>query len=276
MFHSCASVLPAELSNLTLFLALGAIAAMLFSIAKAGFGGSIGLLAVPVMIYACGGDSPLAIGIMLPLLITCDFVAVFKWWRKWNTRSASILLPGAVTGIILGFTAMWGMEQLETEGGQDLADAALKLGIGLIALLFVILQAIRALRSKPLPFKPVWWQGSAVGTVAGFTSSLAHSAGPVVAMYMLPQQMTKGQYVATTVFTFWLVNLMKVPVYVALGRINTGTLSAGLMLFPAVVAGTLLGVFLHRKVGRKQFNVIVYVLLTLAAADLIYKGITGL
>ena len=35
-------------------------------------------------------------------------------------------------------------------------------------------------------------------TVAGTTSTLGHAAGPVVAMYMLPQQMPKGRYVATT------------------------------------------------------------------------------
>jgi hypothetical protein len=142
----------------------------------------------------------------------------------------------------------------------------------LIALAFVVIQAVRSLRARPMPFKPVWWQGSAFGAVAGFTSTLAHGAGPVTAMYLLPQQLPKETYVSSTVLYYWINNLLKVPVYVLLARFSGDSVVASVVLLPAAVAGTLLGVFLHRRVGQKQFNLIVYALLALAGVHLLLKS----
>ena len=64
------------------YLILGTLATVLFAVAKAGFGGGLGLLSVPLMIYACAGDVRQALGIMLPLLIAGDYVAFIAWWRK--------------------------------------------------------------------------------------------------------------------------------------------------------------------------------------------------
>ena len=41
------------------FLLLGGLSVLLMGAAKAGFAGSVGILSVPIMIYACGGDAPL-------------------------------------------------------------------------------------------------------------------------------------------------------------------------------------------------------------------------
>ncbi|MFW6065673.1 MAG: sulfite exporter TauE/SafE family protein [Planctomycetota bacterium] len=251
---------------------LGTLAAMLVSGAKAGFGGSMGLLSVPLMIVACG-DAAFALGIMLPLLMVCDVVAVISWWGKWNLRAAGLLLPGAVVGIAVGTAGLWGFQQLGSEGQKQIADAWLRIGIGAIALGFVALQGIRALRSRPITVTPTPLHGSLVGSVAGLTSSLSHGAGPVVTMYMLPQQMPKGMYVATTVFYLWLNNLLKLPGYVALGLVSGGSLHASAVLVPGVLVGALLGLTLHKKVPQKQFNMVVYTLLALAGVHLITNGL---
>ncbi len=268
------AILPAEVGSLPAFLVLGCLAAMLVSVAKGGFGGSIGLLAGPIMIYACGGNARFALGLMLPLLIACDQVSLASWWRKWNLRSVLLLLPGAVVGIALGTAALWGFGQLDSGGQKQATNAWIQMGMGAIALGFVVLQAIRSLRTKPAAFRPVFWQGALIGTTAGFTSTLAHAAGPIVTMYMLPQRMPKGRYVATTVLYYWIGNLMKLPSYIALGLLGADSLRAAGVLAPAVVAGTLLGIFLHRRLGKRPFTGIVYVLLTLAGADLIRKAVT--
>ena len=44
------------------------------------------------------------------------------------------------------------------------------------------------------------------------------------------------------------------------------------MLMPAVIAGTLLGVFLHHRVGKRSFTAIVYSLLALAGVHLCIKA----
>ena len=265
-------LVPPGLADAALFLVLGSVSAGLVSMAKAGFGGSIGLLSVPLMIYACGEQTQLALGIMLPILIACDQVSIVGWWRKWDFRAAAMLLPGAIGGIGLGTVALWALRRVE-QGHVRTVDASIGLGIGVIALGFVGLQLLRSLRKDPLPFRPVLWQASAVGAAAGLTSTLAHAGGPVVTMYLLPQQMPKGRFVATTVLYYWAGNLLKVPTYVALGLLNYEALRASVLLVPAVVAGALLGIFLHHRFGQRSFTGVVYVLLTLAGADLVRKAV---
>jgi len=270
------SPIPAEIANPWLFLLLGSASAALASLAKGGFGGSIGLLAVPMMIFACGENAELAVGVMLPLLIATDYFAMISWWGQWELRPVWLLLPGALAGVGMGWVVLWAIQRLGAQRQTDQANAVLMLCIGAIAIAFVALQAVRAIRSRPMRFRPVLWQAVPIGAAAGLTSTLAHVGGPVVSMYLLPQGLPKGKFVATTVLYYWIGNQVKLVPYFALSLINPGSLGASLALMPAVVVGVVLGVFLHRRVGQKQFTGIVYVLLALAGAQLVFKAIQTL
>jgi len=270
------SLIPAGVEDAWRFVLLGSVSAMLFSMAKSGFGGSVGLLGVAVMIYACGGSDrsvDLATGIMLPMLIAADYVAVIGWWRKWNTRAVGLLLGGAVLGVGLGWLAILAARSLDVDEKHNLANALMMACVGLIAIGFVVLEIVRARRGRPIPFRPVLWQGTAMGAVAGVTSTFAHAAGPVAAMYMLPQRMHKSRYVASMAVFFWIVNQAKLVPYYFLDRIRWDTLGATVLLLPAIAAGAALGIFLHRRVGARRFNAIIYGLLLLAGADLTARGV---
>lgn len=266
---------PAGVASPLTFVLLGTFSVMLMGIAKAGFGGAIGLLAMPMLIAACGNDAKLATGILLPLLIACDQVAIVKWWGRWDFGAVKLLLGGAVLGIAAGGVALAYLNRIESAGsrGRDLSNAVLMFIVGAVALAFVALQAMRSLRSKPLTFRPVLWQGTCFGAAAGVASTLTHGAGPITAMYLLPQGMSKESYVASTTLFFWIGNLLKVPVYLALGRIDAGAAGGCVLLLPGMVVGALLGVVLHRRLGKKQFGVIVYSMLTLAGAHLVLKAL---
>jgi hypothetical protein len=272
------SFIPDTVPSPWLFLLLGSLATLLVSAGKGGFGGSIGLLSTPMMIYACGGAAStdaakLAIGTMLPLLIACDFVAVFKWWGKWSWRPVALMLPGVVLGIAAGGVALDAFRRLEAARQEKTANAILMLSIGIIAVLFVAVQAWRMTRRQPPAFRPVLWQGSCFGAAAGFTSTLSHAAGPITAIYLLPQQMPRGQYVATSVLYYWIGNALKLGVYIPLRRLDGTSLAASLVFLPAVLAGTLLGVFLHHRTGKRSFDAIVYGLLLLAGAKLLIDSL---
>jgi hypothetical protein len=197
--------LTEQVPNPWLFLTLGGLSVMIMAMAKAGFGGAVGLLSIPLMIIACGGNAPSATGMMLPILVACDYVILATWWGRWRWDVVRRLLPGAAVGILIGWAALYlmGVGDGAFDGGgaerEKIASAYLKLCIGVISLFFVAFQAIQALRKEPVTFRPVFWQATGAGTAAGFTSTLAHAAGPVTAMYLLPQRMPKEQYVATTV-----------------------------------------------------------------------------
>jgi uncharacterized membrane protein YfcA len=264
------------IGNVWLFLALGSLSAMLVSLAKAGFGGSIGILSMPLMVYACQGRTELALGVMLPILVACDQFSIVPWFGKWERRIVLLLLPGLVAGVVIGSVALYGITRLNLSERTHTGDAILMLGIGVIALGFVAIQIYRSLHPRPLPFRPVFWQGSAVGSLAGFTSTLSHAAGPIVTIYMLPQGLPKEKFVASTVLYYWVGNLIKLPPYYLLGMLDGKTFLLSLTLVPAVGVGVALGIFLHKRVGQKQFTGVVYVLLALAGTQLVISACRAL
>ncbi|NLF31035.1 MAG: sulfite exporter TauE/SafE family protein [Planctomycetes bacterium] len=242
------------------FMLLASLAAAIFGATKAGFGGGLGMVSTPLMIYACG-DPPTALAIMLPLLITADYVTAAMWWRQWDGRNVLALLPGALAGIAAGGAVLALFRHLGAEAGKELTGAALALAIGLLATGFVALHVVRAVRGGIAVFRPGRAHALGFGAAAGLSSTLAHAAGPVTQMYLLPQQMPKGRYVATTVLFYWIINQAKLVPYFALKMVSTGTLGADLVLLPAVVVGALAGLALHRRINTVWFNRLVYGLL---------------
>jgi uncharacterized membrane protein YfcA len=115
--------------------------------------------------------------------------------------------------------------------------------------------------------------GLATGVVAGFTSFVSHAGGPPVAVYLLSQGLGKTAYQATTVITFWAINIVKFVPYAALGIFTTETTVAGLILAPVALIGAWLGVRAHRVVPERAFFAITYVLLTVTGSKLIWDAV---
>ena len=267
---------PADWGGRSWFLALGLGSILLQGVAKSGFGGSVGLLSVPMMIYACGGDTAAATSIMLPLLIAADYGAILAWWRQWRWRVLAPLVPGMLLGVAGGGAMLALAQSVEGAGMRRQGDALLKLAVAVIALSFVAMQAARALRRRTRAYQPASWHAPVVGVLAGTSSTLAHAAGPVAAVYLLPQQLPKGHYVATTAFFFWMLNQVKLVPYFGLKMIDMSTLAVSALLLPAVAAGVALGVFLNRRVGPRSFAGVVYTLLALAGGQLCYDALRTL
>lgn len=253
-------VMPDSVTDPVRFFVLAIAAAMLFGAAKAGFGGGIAMASTPMMILACQ-DSPTATGLMLPLLIAADYITVIMWWRRWDEGNVRRLVPGMVAGVVVGWWLLWVFHRLDGLEARDLTNAALKLVIGLIAVGFVALHFARNARGDRRHYRPAGWHGSAFGAAAGVTSTLAHAAGPVTQMYLLPQGMTKDRYVATTVLFYWITNQVKLIPYASLSMITLNSLGTDLLLLPAVGVGAWLGVKLHHRINQIWFDRVVYTLL---------------
>lgn len=277
------SLIPDAVANGTLFVIVGSLSVALVSMGKAGFGGGgFGLAAVPVMVLACGGNTQLALGIMLPVLIVNDYVALAAWVRHVKLRAVLLMLPGMVLGTVLGGLVLWGFQQLgrgdaaAALAAKSQTNAAVMLTVGLISLSFLALRLIRARRGQLIVLRPVPWQGIAVGSAAGLTSTMAHAAGPMVQMYMLAQQMPKRQFVATTLLYFWVGNQIKLVPYAMLDILNDASLGASALFLPAMIGGVALGVALHNRVDEKRFAIVIQVLIVISSAAMVVKGVQGL
>jgi uncharacterized membrane protein YfcA len=142
--------------------------------------------------------------------------------------------------------------------------------IGALALSFVIFQLVkeRIFRAEGI-FAPNYLVGIPSGIGAGVTSTFAHGAGPIVSVFLIPQQMPKEIYVGTTVLVFTWINWLKMPVFVAQGIITRETLLAGLVYLPLIPIGVWAGVSLNRRISERLFLRLVYALTFLAGLQLL-------
>ena len=239
-------------------------AVLLFGIAKGGFGGGLGVVAVPLMALTV---SPVqAAAVLLPILCVMDLIGLWAYRGKWLWSELRVLLPASFLGIIAG-TFLFGY----------MSVAAVRLIIGLVAILFTLhyVFTTRYQANRDLPhFSPA--VGIAAGATGGFTSFVAHSGGPPVSMYLLRRPLDRTDFVATTVLLFAAINYLKLVPYAWLGQLSAGNLLTSLVLAPLAPIGVYTGVWLHRNVSDRFFFGLMYVFLFVVGAKLFYDGFTGL
>ena len=99
----------------------------------------------------------------------------------------------------------------------------------------------------------------------------AHGAGPVVSLFLIPQQLPKEIYVGTTGVVFTWINWIKLPFFLANDIINTGTFRTSLVFLPLIPVGVWIGVWLNRKFSEKLFLKLVYLFTLLTGLQLIFN-----
>ena len=75
-------------------------AIILYGIAKSGLGGSMTLISVPLMTIVMPLNQ--ALGIILPILIFSDFIAVYKYRKEFDLGTLKLMVPFAAIGIFIG------------------------------------------------------------------------------------------------------------------------------------------------------------------------------
>jgi uncharacterized protein len=237
-------------------------AILIFGISKGGFGGGLGIVAVPLMALVV---SPLtAAAILLPILCLMDVFSLWAYRGRWSWPELQVLLPASLLGIAAGALSF-----------GALTPAHIRLLLGGIAIVFTLLhwskQALQA-SQKPAP-RGI---GALAAAAAGFTSFVAHAGAPPVTMYLLRRNLDRTRFVATTVAFFALVNFVKLLPYTWLGQFDASNLATSLVLAPLAPLGIAIGVSLHKRVSEQLFFHIAWTLLFVIGIKLVYDGITGL
>jgi uncharacterized membrane protein YfcA len=144
----------------------------------------------------------------------------------------------------------------------------------LLGVLILAMLALELARAKfgwaDVPHR--WWFAGGAGFLAGFGTMVGNAGGPPMTLYLLSRGLVKEQFVGTCAWFFFLLNLTKVVPFWWQGMVTARTLSAGLWLIPAVLAGAGLGLWLLPRVPQKVFNILVSIFAAAAAAWLILGG----
>ncbi|HJS11295.1 sulfite exporter TauE/SafE family protein [Sphingopyxis sp.] len=239
-----------------------AAAVILLGLAKGGLSG-VGALATPLVALVL--PPTIAAALLLPILIVQDVVSVWSFRKTWDGWIIGWMLPGAAVGIAAGYAY-----------AERVDEAKLMAALGAITLAFGLyrLWVERGGRVVAASTSP-GWVGSLFGVATGFTSQIAHAGGPPFQMWVTPRRLPHLVFVGTSSILFAAINWMKVPAYIALGAFPHEVLVAAALLMPLAIVSTLLTVRWLKRIDGARFYVLIYVLMVLLGAKLLWDGLAG-
>lgn len=246
------------------FFYLAAVPALLImGISKGGFGGGLGVVAVPLLSLTI---SPIqAAAIMLPILCFMDLFGLWSFRGKWDRTNTRIIICGAIVGVGIG-----------TASFRYLDEHMIKLLISLVALGFSGNYWLRRRSGEQPPAPTSIRRGGFWSLIAGFTSFAAHAGGAPLNVYLLPLKLHKTVFQATTVIFFTVINYVKLVPYAWLGQLSFANLSTSLAILPLALIGILTGIWLHTRVPEQLFYRLCYGFLFLTGLKLFYDGVSGM
>jgi hypothetical protein len=263
---------------MSIWWAVVCLAIFLIGVTKSGFGAGAAFIIAPLTAIGMrhvdprgGGQATLPL--LLPLLMVGDLIAIWQYRRQFSMRIIGRLAVGTLIGIAAGTALLsWFMSR------KDLSAALINLVIGLESVILVSLQWYRQWRATHgVPqYRPSIGKSTAVGAFAGLSSTLAHAAGPIVALHLLPQRLERGVFVGTCAVYFFLVNSAKLPGYYQAGLFNEISPAFALRFVLLVLAGAVFGFWVNRRIHDTLFTTWVYAITFVLGWYILFRGIEGL
>ncbi|MFC9652265.1 sulfite exporter TauE/SafE family protein [Streptomyces sp. NPDC056937] len=203
-------------------------------------------------------------GVLLPILIVGDVVAVLTYRRHAHWPTLWRLFPAVAAGVVAGTVFLLWAD-----------DAAVRTSIGAILLLMAGVTIWRrrygadsADSSESAAEKTEAAAGEggsrassagrvkarSYGVLGGFTTMVANAGGPVMSLYLLSAGFRKLGFLGTSAWFFLIVNTSKLPFSVGLGLIDGRSLllDAALVLF--VFPGALIGKACVDRIDQRLFE----------------------
>lgn len=222
-----------------------------------------GILAGPVLAAAL--TPTIAAGFAVPLLVLGDFfgLALYRQHADWGLIRR--LVPGVLVGF--AFTALL-FRFVET--------GLLSRILGVLILVSVVLEVRRLRGDSGTDAGDTAMTNKAAiafyGTLAGMTSMAANAGGAAMSVYLVKMRVSMLAFMGTSVWFFFILNVIKVPFVVGLGFIDSASLMANLWFTPVLVVGAGIGALAFRGMSAVVFTRIALGLSVLASLWLIVKG----
>ena len=232
------------------------VAAVLIGFSKTGIS-AFSMPVIPIIALIFGGKE--STGMILPLLIIGDIFAIYYYNRHADWKDIKALLPWVAAGLIVGLAV-----------GEYTNDGQFKMIISVcvILCLIILLYMERRGNAAKVP-NGVWFYGL-TGVLCGFASMIGNAAGPIFSVFLLAKGFKKDNFLGTTAWFFFIVNVAKVPMQMAVWHnIHLKTLLMTVIMIPAIAVGAILGAFLIKKINEKPFRIIILVVTALSAIRLL-------
>lgn len=229
-----------------------ALVVILAGVSKAAFAGSLGLLAMPLLLLAW--PPQLALGVMLPILMLLDGFALRSYWQRWSWPLLRQLLPAAMLGVLLASLLL-----------QQLSVSMFQLLLGITSMLFALRyflqQTLLKRKADSLHWLGSRTAGLILGLISGISSTLFHAGGPPLTIHLSARQLPSTSYIGTATLFFAVLNLLKVPAFVLNDQLSWQQLAWALPFTPLCFFAIKLGVWLKQHCPERYFMPLIHLLL---------------
>lgn len=281
-----------------------AAAAMLVGFSKTAVSGAN---TISLAVFAAVLPARESTGVLLPVLIAGDVLAVLTYRRHAHWPTLWRLFPAVAVGVVIGTGFLFWAD-----------DAVVRTSIGAILLLMagVTLWRRRATETArttaavtaagaaaagasggavdraadgaageaaggvtdspgDAPQGPTAGRGRAMarsyGVLGGFTTMVANAGGPVMSLYLISAGFRKLGFLGTSAWFFLIVNVTKVPFSVGLGLIGTKSLLLDAALIVFVVPGAFIGRACVHRINQRLFERLVIGATVLGGVQLLLR-----
>ncbi|MET7934834.1 sulfite exporter TauE/SafE family protein [Streptomyces sp. NPDC005322] len=244
-------------------LAALAVASLLVGFSKTAVSGAN---TVSLAVFAAVLPARESTGVLLPLLIVGDVLAVLTYRRHAHWATLWRLFPAVAVGVVAGTVFMLWAD-----------DAAVRRSIGGILLFMAAVTMWR--RRAGADAAPNVGSGTGAGrakagsygVLGGFTTMVANAGGPVMSLYLLSAGFRKLGFLGTSAWFFLIVNVSKVPFSVGLGLIDRHSLLLDATLALLVIPGAFLGKLCVDRINQRLFERLVLAATVLGGLQLLLR-----
>jgi len=231
--------------------------ALVMGMAKAGLSG-FGLAVIPAMALIFGARE--STGVLLPILLTGDIMAVAYYHRNAVWRHILRALPWIILGITVALIT-----------GQYVNASQFKVILSSvigIMLFLMVLNDVRKKKNDRIPDNHVF--SAIMGSSGGFATMIGNMGGPVFTLYFLSLKLSKNEFIGTGAWLYFIMNTGKLPLHIFIWKtITLQTLMLNLIAVPFVAAGIFIGIWAVKLFPEKLYRYFIIVA-TLATSVLLF------
>jgi len=243
-------------------LVVACAAALFAGLVKGMVGFAMPMLMISGMAILLPPDIALA-GLILPTLVTNGMQAL-----RQGPRAAWATIRAFRVFLIVGLVALVGSAQLVTA----LSPATLYLVIGLGMTAFAAMQIVGWSPRMPTP---VWPLEAAVGAVAGFSGGMSGVWGPPTVAYLTARDTPKRDAVRVQGVIYGLGAVALLAAHLRSGVMRAETLPFSAALVVPALIGMVIGQRVQDRIDQAAFRRLTLVVLCVAGANLIRRGLVG-
>ncbi|MBU0757322.1 MAG: sulfite exporter TauE/SafE family protein [Nanoarchaeota archaeon] len=196
--------------------------------------------------------------IFLVVQLASDIFLLYWFGRYANKKTVFLLAISSLIGVYIGTYFLRSFD-------SSIIRKMFAAFVILFSLKMLFFDEIRV--KKP---KYIGIFGSVAGFFGGMIDSLFSTGGPPIVMYLSYIKTKKQEFRATCVAMFFVFHIGRLITYSISGLFTYEVMKIGLLLCPAMIIGSLVGMRFHKKVDERLFKRIVAVILILISVMLFF------